>query len=100
MSVEKESEFEREIIQYWRDETFPGSYSGLTTFQACLELEKGIKLSRQRLLQILRKDPDFLSETRVTRRKIKRRPMTVYGYGILFQADLARCLQILYIILG
>ena len=76
---------EEEIRQAWRSIDFVGSFSGLTTFREALRHEKGIKISKDRLFQIMKSDPDFIHETRKVRRVKERRHYNIYGYGKMFQ---------------
>ena len=78
---------QNEILELWRDPNFSGSYSGLANFQSCLQNEKNIYLSRNELLQILKKDRNYVLEMRKVPKVIERRGMNIHGYGNLFQAD-------------
>ncbi len=80
---------EEEIRKLWRTPSFSGSFSGVRNFQAALHFEKGIQKSREELLHILRKDPNFVLETKKIRKSFPRRPIMVHGVGRLWQADLA-----------
>ena len=80
---------DEEIIELWKDPSFTGSFSGVANFARALELEKNVTISRRRLFEILRKDEDFLLETRKIRKHFPRRSMNLHGYGKLFQSDVA-----------
>ena len=79
---------EDEIRQLWNNPKFSGAFSGINNFQACLEMEKGVKLSKHRLFTIMRKDPNFLVESRKIYRTFPRRRIKVHGVGQVWQADL------------
>ncbi len=79
-----------EILRLWRDPKFSGCFSGISNFKSALEYEKNITLSKTELYDILKKDRNFLLETRKIKKRIPRRAMNVHGYGILFQADLGQ----------
>ncbi len=85
----KSASFPEEIKALWRDPSFCGSFSGINNFQACLQLEKGISVSKQKLFHILRQDNDFVLELKKIRKKFSRRHMNVHGVGQIWQADLA-----------
>ena len=53
-----------ELIALWKNPKFSGSYSGITNFRAALAIEKNIHISKARLFNIFRKDPDLLLETK------------------------------------
>ncbi len=78
------------IRKLWRDPSFSGAFSGISNFQSALDLEKGITVSRNKLIGIMKEDPNFLLEMHKIKKRIKRRPMVVHGYCILWQADLAQ----------
>ncbi len=80
---------EKKILELWRDPNFSGAYSGLANFQTCLEHEKNIKISRNDLLQILKRDRDYVLEMRKVPKIVSRRKMNIHGYGQLFQSDVA-----------
>ncbi len=80
---------EDDIKKLWKDTKFCGAFSGITNFQSCLEMEKGVRLSKNKLFSILRKDPDFLIESRKVRKRFPRRRLLVHGVGQVWQADLA-----------
>ena len=77
------------IRELWQDTKFCGAFSGINNFQACLEMEKGVKLSKNKLFAILRENPNFLIESRKVRKTFPRRRMLVHGVGQVWQADLA-----------
>ena len=77
-----------EILKLWRTPGFSGSFTGAENFRHALESEKDIKISRNELYKILRKDPDYVLEMKQVRKTFPRRPMKVHGVGILWQADL------------
>ncbi len=84
-----EEELAENIRKWWKDPKFSGSYAGISTLQAALEHEKGIKISRRKLFTIMRQDSTYVLETRQYRKRFERRPLRVYGYGKLWQADIA-----------
>ncbi len=77
------------IRKLWRTPSFAGSFSGIATFRAALEHEKNIKIGKDALYKIFRKDPDYVLEMKTVRRKFPRRKMTVHGVAHLWQADIA-----------
>ncbi len=78
------------IIQdLWQDPSFSGSFSGINTFQSALAMEKKIKISKQKLFSILRKNRNFLAESKKRYKIIPRRKIIVHGIGQMWQADLA-----------
>ncbi len=81
-------EFEDQIRALWRQPSFCGSFSGINNFQNCLETEKNIKLSKAKLFSILRKDQDFVMESRKSQKTFPRRKFMVHGVGQVWQADL------------
>ncbi len=80
---------EQDIRKLWKEPKFCGAFSGINNFQACLKMEKGIHMSKNKLFQILRKDPDFLIESRRVYKTFPRRRLVVHGVGQVWQADLA-----------
>lgn len=79
---------ESEIIQLWKDISFPGSFRGLKTFQAVLKTDKNIDITENKLLKILRKEPLYLIH-QIKPIKKKSRNVTTHNYGEIVQADLA-----------
>ncbi len=78
------------IRQLWRDPKFSGSFSGLVNFQTALKFEKNINISRKKLYDILSKDRNYLLEMRKIKKRIKRRPMNIHGYCVLWQCDIGQ----------
>jgi hypothetical protein len=89
MTSESDEEFSKKIIALWNDPDFSGSFSGVANFQACLHFEKNLTVSRQKLIKILSSDPDFVLETKPSFKHYKRRKTSVFGVGILWEADIA-----------
>ncbi len=83
-----DKEKEDDIKSAWRDLSFPGSFSGLSTFRQALLHEKGIKISRKQLFDLMKSDSDFIQETRKVRKVKERRHYNTYGVGQLMQSDL------------
>ena len=77
------------IRKLWKDKSFSGSYSGIQNFRNSIEFEKGIKLSPNKIFQILREDPDILLELHHFRKRFKRREFIVHGVNKTWQSDLA-----------
>jgi hypothetical protein len=75
------------IRSLWKDPTFVGSFTGLSTFLEALH-EKNINVSYRQLFHIMKNVPEYVTTTR-PRRKFPTRKMSVHGYGALWQADLA-----------
>ena len=78
----------QKILDLWRTPSFSACFSGLSTFQLALKLEKHIDISRNELLQIMHSDPDFVIETNQIKKKFPRRKMNLHGFCALWQADL------------
>ena len=76
---------DEELIELWKDPKFSGCYSGVANFQSALEFEKQIKVSKKKLFQVLRRDPDFSMESRRIKKVAQRRRMVVHGFGQVFQ---------------
>ena len=83
------SSFNEKIRALWRLPSFTGSFSGINHFQSCLQMEKGISISKAKLFQILRKDNEFVLESKRAQKKFLRRKLLVHGVGQIWQADLA-----------
>lgn len=76
------------ILKLWRDISFPGSFRGVRTFQACLKTDYNIDISEKQLRDILNEDPIFLIH-QIKSQKFKHRSYITHNYGELVQADLA-----------
>ncbi len=70
-----------------------GAFSGLENFRMALIYDKDIKISRSALFDIMRKDKDFLLETKKIKRTVKRRKMVTQGYRSEWQTDMCTMLQ-------
>ncbi len=87
---ENKNEVDEDYIRkLWRTPSFAGSFSGIATFRAALEHEKNIKISKDTLFKIFRKDPDYILEMKTVRKTFPRRKMIVHGVASLWQADIA-----------
>ncbi len=86
-------ELAENIRKLWSDPSFSGSFSGISNLQAALEHEKNIKISRRELFNIMKQNSNYVLETRQFRKRFARRPLRVYGYGQLWQCDLAILFQ-------
>ena len=81
-------DLEKNVIALWKDPTFPGSFSGVTTFRHEL-LTKDIDISEKKLRRILSKIPSYLQNT-IRRKSFDRRPVYTHGFLSLIQADIAQ----------
>jgi len=79
---------DEEILKLWRDKNFAGSFRGVRNFKVLLKTDRGVDVSEERLLKILKTDPIYLLH-KTTKRKIQRRHYDVNFYGQLVQIDLA-----------
>jgi len=84
MSDKSEDILESDILKYWKDISFPGSFRGLHTLQAVLKTDKGIDISTNKLFKILQKEPTYLIH-QIKPFKIKRRSAITHNYGELVQ---------------
>ena len=82
------------IRKLWRDPKFPGSFSGISNFQAALKFDKNIDISKSKLFNILRHDRNYILEMRKIKKIVKRRAMNIHGYGVLWQADVGEMFPI------
>ncbi len=82
------SEDEESIRALWQDPSFSGAFTGIGTFQAALQAEKNIHISRNDLIRIMSKDPNFVLESYKLKKKFARRPMTVHGYCMYVAAKI------------
>lgn len=76
------------IRDLWQDSSFPGSFTGIATFQKNLESEKKIKISQRHLKNILSFLPSYLQNITYNK-KFLRREYFVHGWNKLWQMDLA-----------
>lgn len=79
---------DEEILDIYKDEKFPGSFSGLRTFQQFLLTDKNEHISIKRLRDILKTQIFFITSQRQIK-KFPRRHYYVQSFGEIFQADLA-----------
>lgn len=79
---------ELEILNLWKDLSFPGSFRGVKTFQALLKTDKNIDISEKQLTQILKKEPNFVIH-QIKPFKPSYRQYVTHNYGQLVQADIA-----------
>ena len=77
-----------EILSYWRNPEFSGSYRGAKTFQILLKTDLGEDVSINRIYKLLKTDKIFILHQRPIR-NIERRPFDVKFYGQVCQSDLA-----------
>ena len=79
---------EEQILNLWKDISFPGSFRGVKTFQALLKTDKNIDISEKQLYEILKKEPNFLIH-QVKPFKPSYRSYVTHNYGELVQIDIA-----------
>lgn len=48
-----------EIIELWRDPNFMGSFAGADMMRSHLLLDKGIRISRKKILSALQEIPEY-----------------------------------------
>ena len=77
---------EEQILNLWKDISFPGSFRGVKTFQALLKTDKNIDISEKQLYEILKKEPNFLIH-QVKPFKPSYRSYVTHNYGELIQSD-------------
>jgi hypothetical protein len=77
-----------ELLSYWRNPEFSGSYRGAKTFQILLKTDLGEDVSINRIYKLLKTDKIFILHQRPIR-NIERRPFDVKFYGQVCQSDLA-----------
>ena len=60
----------KKILSLWKDDKFPGSFTGLSNFRHCLYLYKKIHVSLKDLSEIMRKERNYAHQlTRISRFK-------------------------------
>jgi len=79
---------DEEILELWKDEKFPGHFSGVNSFQAALKYIKGVIISKQHIRKLLHTIPNYQTHVK-TKNKGPRRPYVVNRFGELAQGDLA-----------
>ncbi len=77
-----------QILSYWRNPDFAGSYRGAKTFQIFLKTDLGEDVSINRIYKLLKTDKIFILHQRPIR-NIERRRFDVKFYGQVCQSDLA-----------
>jgi hypothetical protein len=77
-----------EILSYWRNPEFSGSYRGAKTFQILLKTDLGEDVSINRIYKLMKTDKIFILHQKPIR-NIERRPFDVKFYGQVCQSDLA-----------
>jgi hypothetical protein len=80
------------VKKLWDDPNFSASYTGSTSMQIALKLERNLDLSLGRLQSILSDMPTYVFHVS-SRRRFKRRATFVHGVGKLWQADLAEMFE-------
>lgn len=80
---------DEQLLNLYKDKTFPGAYSGIRAFQTFLKTQLNENISLQRIQQLLTKQPFYVVSQRPIR-KFPRRKFDVGGYGFVLQADLAQ----------
>jgi len=77
-----------ELLSYWRNPDFSGSYRGGKTFQIFLKTDLGEDIPLNRIYKVLKTDKIFILHQKPIR-NIDRRPFDVKFYGQVCQSDLA-----------
>ena len=77
-----------ELLSYWRNPEFSGSYRGAKTFQILLKTDLGEDVSINRIYKLMKTDKIFILHQRPIR-NIERQPFDVKFYGQVCQSDLA-----------
>jgi hypothetical protein len=77
-----------EVLSYWRNPQFSGSYRGAKTFQILLKTDLGEDVLINRIYKLLKTDKIFILHQRPIR-NIERRHFDVKFYGQVCQSDLA-----------
>ncbi len=76
---------DEEIIKYYKDPKFPGSFAGASTFQTFLKTELNENIPLSRIYNILKLEDYYI----MMQRSMKRFPRRIYdvqSFGELFQA--------------
>jgi hypothetical protein len=76
-----------ELLSYWRNPDFSGSYRGGKTFQIFLKTDLGEDIPLNRIYKVLKTDKIFILHQKPIR-NIDRRPFDVKFYGQVCQSDL------------
>ena len=71
---------DEQIRDLWRSPEFSGAFSGLLNFMHALNIQYNLNISRNKLFQIMKKDPEFSLETFHVKKRFPRRPYKVHGY--------------------
>lgn len=79
---------DEEILKLWHDKSFAGSFRGVKNFQVLLKTDRGINISQDHLLKLLKSDPIYLIHSK-RQTNINRRQYDVNFYGQLVQIDIA-----------
>jgi uncharacterized protein (UPF0303 family) len=79
-----DAKLSEKIKKLWGDKSFSAAFSGLSTMQRTLYLEKKIDINTRDLRNILMQIDQYANHV-VPRKKFPRRPYAIFGYGELFQ---------------
>ena len=74
---------DEEILSYWRNPNFEGSYRGAKPFQIFLKTDLGEDVKINRIYKLLKTDKIYILHQRPIR-KISRRPFDVKFYGQVY----------------
>lgn len=78
---------DEEIIKLWQDKSFGGSFSGIQNFKLFLQTDFNENISANRLYQIFKNFPDYVSQLRPIR-KYPTRSYVTDSFGELMEMDL------------
>lgn len=79
---------DEQILNYYKDPNFPGSFSGVRTFKQFLFTDLGENVQEKRIYDLLKKDHNYIIHMKPVR-KFPTRPYDIRGFGELVQMDLA-----------
>lgn len=80
---------DEDILRYYKDETFPGSFASGKVLQLFLKTELNEDVSLPRIYKVLQTQPFYVYQLR-QRKRFPRRKYDVKRYLELLQADLVK----------
>ena len=83
---------DEDLLKYWRDPSFNGSYRGMRTFQVLLKTDLNIDVPLKRLYKVIAKDQIYLIHQKTIHR-FERRHYYVHNLGELCQMDIAHMFE-------
>lgn len=84
---------DEEILKYYKDPKFPGSYTGASTFQTFLKTDLNENIPLSRIYNLLKLEDYYI----MMQRPMKRFPRRIYdvkSFGELFQAGTQKSAKI------